>query len=586
MKTKLFSSLIVVALLGGVRQAAAQGTAFTYQGQLSANGGPANGSYDFRFAIFDSAAAANQIGSSLTNSATPVSAGLFTVTLDFGSGVFTGPARFLEVGVRSNATGAFTVLNPLQPLTPAPYAIAAANLLGTLPASQLPSGVVTNNQFGVNINGNLSGNGSGLTNTPGTLVWQLPSTSSVQAQPNTSYLLANNQQIVTLTLPSSPNVGDVVQVVGKSTAGWVLAQNAGQAISGQFYPLWNGIGAPINISWQSIASSSDGTHLVLLGDGHIFTSINSGTNWTEQALAPVQWSVLASSSDGTHLAGGGYGPFATSINSGTNWTQQPSAPTLNWESIASSSDGTHLAAVGNWSAIYTSTDSGTNWTLQTNSPNVTWYCIASSSDGTHLAVLDNNGGIYTSTNSGTNWTEQAGAPVNYFQCITSSSDGTKLAAVDESGDIYTSTNSGTNWTLQTSQPNCSFGCIASSSDGTHLAAGDWCGDIYTSTNSGTNWTKQGGAPAVNYWNSITSSSDGTKLAALAQNSSGTGFFTSSNAGTNWTWQAGAALPTTSFGTTVGNTGYLQGAAQSNIELVYAGSGNFVEISQFGTIYAH
>jgi hypothetical protein len=76
------------------------------------------------------------------------------------------------------------------------------------------------------------------------------------------------------------------------------------------------------------------------------------------------------------------------------------------------------------------------------------------------------------------------------------------------------------------------------------------------------------------------------LAALARNSSGNGLLTSSNAGTNWTWQAGAALPTTSFGTTVGTAGYLQGGAQSNIELVYAGSGNFVEISQFGTIYAH
>jgi hypothetical protein len=33
--------------------ASAQGTAFTYQGLLNANGNPANGNYDFEFALYD-----------------------------------------------------------------------------------------------------------------------------------------------------------------------------------------------------------------------------------------------------------------------------------------------------------------------------------------------------------------------------------------------------------------------------------------------------------------------------------------------------------------------------------------------------
>jgi hypothetical protein len=79
--------------------------------------------------------------------------------------------------------------------------------------------------------------------------------------------------------------------------------------------------------------------------------------------------------------------------------------------------------------------------------------------------------------------------------------------------------------------------ITSSSDGTKLAAASQEGGIWTSSNSGTNWV-QTSAP-LGYWDSITSSSDGTKLAAVAlwvgiSNSEYPGgIWTSSNSGTNW-----------------------------------------------------
>ena len=582
MKTQTAFLLILLLLWSGGRQATAQGTAFTYQGQLTANGGPAKGSYDLRFAIFDSAAAVTQIGNALTNSATPVTNGLFTVTLDFGSEVFTGPARWLEVGVRSNATGVFTTLSPLQLLTPAPYAVmantanSASNLLGTLPASQLPSTVVTNNQANLNlsgnISGNISGNGSGLTGVPGTVTWQAPSAATLQGQPNTGYVLTNTQ-LVTLTLPASPNIGDVVQVAGVGSGGWILAQNPGQSISGNFTPIWVGIGAP-DTNWSSIASSSDGTHLAAMVDGGgIYTSINSGTNWTQQANAPfTSWFSIVSSSNGTKLAavvdGGG---IYTSINSGANWTQQTSAPVTNWVSIGSSSDGTHLAAVVVVGGICTSINSGTNWTQQAGAPVTNWQSISSSSDGTHLAAVVVGGGIYTSVNSGTNWTQQINAPVANWQSIASSSDGTKLAAMVNYGGIYTSINSGINWTQQTNAPVESWWSIASSSDGTQLAAVIGGGGICTSINSGTNWTKQNGAPAE-YWSSIASSSDGTHLAAVAN---GGGVYTSVNSGTNWTQQTGSGPASTA--TTIGTAGFLEGTPGTSIELIYTGGGNFMEV---------
>ncbi len=125
---KTFTVLLfsLLALIGSEAPAFAQGTAFTYQGRLHDNGTPANGNYDLTFAVFDADSAGLQVGATLTNSAAGVSNGLFTVALNFGAGVFTGPARWLEIGVKSNGVaGAHTLLTPRQQLAPSPYAIFA-----------------------------------------------------------------------------------------------------------------------------------------------------------------------------------------------------------------------------------------------------------------------------------------------------------------------------------------------------------------------------------------------------------------------------------------------------------------------------
>lgn len=107
-------------------QALAQGTAFTYQGRLTANNVPANGGYDFRFEIYDSVTNGAAVSGVITNADTPVTDGLFTVTLDFGLGVFTGAGRWLEIGVRGNSRLFFSTLAPRQWLTPTPYALRSA----------------------------------------------------------------------------------------------------------------------------------------------------------------------------------------------------------------------------------------------------------------------------------------------------------------------------------------------------------------------------------------------------------------------------------------------------------------------------
>jgi hypothetical protein len=171
MKMKTFS-LCAVCFLSCfifVGSAFTQGTEFTYQGQLSSGTTVATGSFDLTFALFSASNGAMQVGVTLTNTATAVSNGLFSVTLDF-SNQFPGAARWLEIGVRTNGNGTFTILSPRQTITATPYAITASSvtgpvstsqLSGSLQLAQLPTILITNGASGVNISGAFIGNLTG-----------------------------------------------------------------------------------------------------------------------------------------------------------------------------------------------------------------------------------------------------------------------------------------------------------------------------------------------------------------------------------------------------------------------------------------
>ncbi len=156
----------MAALLAGMAAGNAQTTIWTYQGRLNGTTGPAAGNYDFQFAVFNAASGGSQQGATLTNSAVSVTNGLFTVSLDFGAGVFTGPDRWLEIGVRSNGVPVtFTLLSTRQRITPSPYAIYASNA-GT--ATAVGAGAVSASQL--NTPG-APGAGQALVYNGSTLVW-------------------------------------------------------------------------------------------------------------------------------------------------------------------------------------------------------------------------------------------------------------------------------------------------------------------------------------------------------------------------------------------------------------------------------
>ncbi len=148
-RLSVLTALVLIVAVLRTENAAGQpiGTEFTYQGQLKISGAPLNGTADFEFKLFDAPSGGTQQGSTDPVSNVNVIDGLFTVPLNFGTGVFNGDQRWLEIAARSPAgSGNFTTLSPRQPLTAAPYALYAL----TGPGSGGPWSVSGNDVFNTN----------------------------------------------------------------------------------------------------------------------------------------------------------------------------------------------------------------------------------------------------------------------------------------------------------------------------------------------------------------------------------------------------------------------------------------------------
>ena len=140
----LIGAALLILLLGATSLVSAQGrsgystpddlnvasstvsTTFTYQGQLKNGSNPVNGSCSMAFRLYDDPSAGSLIGSPITLTNVPISNGLFTVGLNFGSNAFTGNARWLSLSIDQCPGGGFTMLSPRQMLSAVPYALYSA----------------------------------------------------------------------------------------------------------------------------------------------------------------------------------------------------------------------------------------------------------------------------------------------------------------------------------------------------------------------------------------------------------------------------------------------------------------------------
>jgi len=112
-----------VALFVGANRTAAQGTAFTYQGQLQNNGSPANGSFGPDVHALQRQQRRQRGGRSAHQQRHRRDERLVHNRDGLRPGVFTGASYWLQTGVRTNGANSFAALTPRQQVTPTPYAI-------------------------------------------------------------------------------------------------------------------------------------------------------------------------------------------------------------------------------------------------------------------------------------------------------------------------------------------------------------------------------------------------------------------------------------------------------------------------------
>lgn len=244
MKNLPISYFLFLALLSF--SAAAQNSAFNYQGSLVQNGTPANGQFDLVFRLFADSKGGNQLAPEITLENVQVTNGKFSVELSFDFQPFTSvAAQYLEIAVRpGSSTGEFTTLTPRQHLTSSPYAMKSAFSTFSVFADN-----ATNANNALN-----AANADAVGGTP-----------AVQIIKEGDFRLSNAR----LPLPGS---ADYVQ------------NNSGSPQSASFNVAGNGkIGSSLTVQGLTQLNSNVNVGGVISGDGGGLTNLN-GSNIIENSI--------------------------------------------------------------------------------------------------------------------------------------------------------------------------------------------------------------------------------------------------------------------------------------------------------------
>ncbi len=180
-------------------------------------------------------------------------------------------------------------------------------------------------------------------------------------------------------------------------------------------------------SWAAVAVSRDGTRQFATQGNQIHVSTNLFVNSVSNQLpggAIPGVAALACSADGSRVVVVGSGGLFTSSDGGVLWTSHGLA--VNPQSTSMSADGAKILVVGNGATI-ASTNGGLSFQVVQTDPSKRWACLALSGSGDFALAGEDDGLLHSSTDLGASW-----LPVETsrsWKAVTISDDGTKLAAV-------------------------------------------------------------------------------------------------------------------------------------------------------------
>ena len=314
---------------------------------------------------------------------------------------------------------------------------------------------------------------------------------------------------------------------------------------------WSTINSAGNHPWTSVAAAEGGDFIyAVASDGTIVKNNGAGFNRLAGPDISGVWGCIScAATNGTRVAISdisGRGIYI-STNGGSTWT--PGSYTATTTCVAMADDfnpvlpsGYMFTSASNVQAagIWRSPD-GINFSSRTTSSTVndwTYVSVCGTIGSYGGAAVGKMDYVYVSTDGGGGtWVQKTSSGMRDWvsvKCVGNSSSMTIIAA-EANGYIWQSTDLGDTWTRNTPQPR--WTAVTSSADGTKLAAvednaGSFGGYIWLSDDSGLTWNPNI-ASGIRYWKTIASSANGMKL--VAGESAGDGaVYTTTDRGVTWT----------------------------------------------------
>lgn len=189
---------------------------------------------------------------------------------------------------------------------------------------------------------------------------------------------------------------------------------------------------------RGLAGHSSGKLSVIVGDGDIWNTADSGVTWTEKntTLSSSPFYIKKCKADRTYaiaVEDGASADTSYTADSGATWTDggdlSAQVTAVNDLSVPTTTLAVVAVADSNGDTIQRSTDNGANWVDATTSPGAEVYCV-DMIDGTTGFAVALGGGIWKTTDSGDTW-------VDTTHIVTSPLVSSTMYAISSTAVIFT-----------------------------------------------------------------------------------------------------------------------------------------------------